>query len=352
MLFYLDIGGDELSSIPAEPLSDALSELIQAHRSGHHLAVISRASAQWIRDHINLSERDKAMLDRIAQDFTQSADLRRSASMFVELRGPTGANLASNGNAIIVKVDRIRDYRVLERSILLVENTAADGSLYSFLLNNALSRPRYANISFDLAHGGGTSLEMEFRRFSEDRRVFGAVVDSDRDSPLSENVKLRRLVSIKSDSGWPLCFPTSPPCREAENIIPMGLAMIFPSGVANASNRVLLAIADAEIRNGHAPDQQFWLFFDIKQGLTSGQIERMRANDKGWIVSKMQLINIQTDRVILRGYGDRMLAQLNAENRFLGELRKLTRERRWSDVFTDFLNEMIWVFLAGPRIRT
>jgi hypothetical protein len=299
-----------------------------------------------------LSERELATLERISQDFTQTADLRRNAFVFVELQGHNTTGFILNGNAIQMALDQIIKYRVLEKSILLVENAATDGMFYQFLIENAHYGPRYANVSFDLGHGGGTTLEMEFRRLANEKRVFAAIVDSDRNSPLAENIKLHRLVCIKAQAGWPICFATSPPCREAENVIPMDLAMKLPSGLGNGSNRYLLAIADAEIVAGHVLGHQFWLFFDLKEGLTGERIEQLEGNEKGWIEAKLRLIGLDLDQVSLGGYGDRMFAQLSAENRFWDELRKLTRERRWGDIFDIFLTELIWCFISPVKVRT
>jgi hypothetical protein len=114
----------------------------------------------------------------------------------------------------------------------------------------------------------------------------------------------------------------------------------------------LLKVSQEEIANGHPLEDQFWLFFDVKEGLTPQKFARLSKKDQAWIISKVQLADIDPSEHAVSGYGDKVLSQVFAENRFKSELWKETRHQNWRGVFSSFLDELVWVFLAGRKIIT
>jgi hypothetical protein len=351
MLFYFDdVAG--LPDLPRETVAAALSDLIRAHRSGHHLVVINRASAMWLTENIDLSQRDAAMLSRIAQDFTQTGDLRRRAKVYVNLSTDRASNLIVNGNAIFISLDRLTQYRLLDRAVLLIENLESDGDLYQYLLENHCTLYACNSVSFERQHGGGADLPKVLGHLVGEFKIVCAVVDSDRPSPMSNGVKFAQLTRIQRDSGWPFCFVSSPPCHESENIVPMSLVMSLPSGVRNRTNAVLLEIEGQEKRRGHALDHRYWLFFDVKEGLTADKFGKMEFSDKKWISSKLELAKIDPFERNIEGYGDNIVRQIFSENRFQSELRKLTRHHDWQNIFSSFLEDFVWILAASKRVVT
>src|ERR1700683_3577136 len=85
MLFFLDSSADELAAVPSDTMANVASELARARRVGHHLIVISRASAEWIIDHVDLSSRDAAMVHRMAQEYAQTASMRHKAKTYIHV---------------------------------------------------------------------------------------------------------------------------------------------------------------------------------------------------------------------------------------------------------------------------
>lgn len=351
MLFYLD-SADGLEALDRDTLSSAVSDLIRSHRLGYHLVVINRAAAGWMRDNIDLSNSDGAMLLRIAQSFAQTGDLRRRAKVYVNLTANRGLDLTVAGNSIFVSIDRLPQYRILERAILLIENLDADGDLYDHLFRNHCDLHSCSNVSFDRHHGGGADLPVVFSHLVRDFRIVCAVVDSDKRSPVTNTQKEANLARIKHEANWPICFFSTTPCHESENILPMGLVMELPSGIRNRTNRVLLRVdAEERLRGGRLEDR-YWLFFDVKEGLTREKFEGMGQLDREWVAAKLQYAGVDPLGEDLAGYGDRVIRQVFAENRFQGELRKLTRHGDWRQVFSSFLEDIVWALVAPRKVVT
>jgi hypothetical protein len=352
MLFNLDLADNELASIARDVLAAAVSDLLRASRLGDHLVVVSRSSCRWLQENLDLSQRENAMLSRLGQDFTQTGDLPRRARVYVSLTHEMQRDLQVNGNAIAVSVRRLVQYRLLERPILLVENIANDGDLFSFLLNNLKDIFGCNYVSFELTHGGGADLPTVFGHRIDEQRIVCGVIDSDRGSPLQANTKLAQMQRIKVDKGWPLSFPSSPPCREAENLVPLTLIMTLPSGFKNSSNDLLLGISRMEDDQALPIDERYCLFFDLKSGLTSAAFGRLNDVNKEWVRNKLLLAKLDPQTSDVAGYGDRVINQIFAENKFQSELRTLVRHQAWRRVFENFFEELIWVFTASPRIAT
>jgi hypothetical protein len=352
MIFYMDISSDDLSSVSEATLTAAVSDLVRAHRVGHHLVVISRPTATWLASNIDLSERDTAMLARISQEYAQTGDLRRRAKPFINVSANEASNLAVTASSITVSLGNLVQYRLLDQPILLVENLESDGALYDFLLRTHGALHECKHISFESQHGGGGDLVMVFKHKMDERRIVCTVFDSDRNAPASGNGKLAVLIEAKEDLRWPLGFPVSPPCREAENIVPMELVMTLPSGVRNAANSIHLNINKHELAQGHPLEEHFWLFFDLKEGIKPDKFGRLAPDERIWIEAKLRLDGIDPTVQKVEGYGNNIIRQIVAEHKFVGELRKLTRRTTWRRVFSPFLEELVWVLAATTRVMT
>jgi hypothetical protein len=168
------------------------------------------------------------MLDRIEQEYAQTGNLRNLAGIYVHLSARPGLNLSNNGNAIAISLNELVHYQVLDPAILLIEDIESDGSLYAFLLHNHCNLHGCSHVSYDLRHGGGENLSKVFEHEINSRKIVCGIVDSDQNSPLTINRKLAALRAIARDLGWPFAFALSPPCREAENIVPFPLVMALP----------------------------------------------------------------------------------------------------------------------------
>jgi hypothetical protein len=186
MLFYCDLTS-ELRTLHEDTLSEAFSELLRAHRLGHHLVVITRESATWLEEHVHLSIPDGAMLRRVAQTYSQTGDLPRRAAVFVRLCANRDSNLTVNGKTVNISIEGLLRYRLLDKVALVSENQAFDGCFYEFLLRNHCDLHSCSPISFDLHHGGGPDTVRVFGALVNDRRIVCGIFDSDRNTPGSDN---------------------------------------------------------------------------------------------------------------------------------------------------------------------
>jgi hypothetical protein len=351
MLFHLEFRR-ELTELSADALSNPISALINAHRSGTHFVVIDRQTAKWLGENVDLSRRDLAMLDRIAQEFTQAGSLRNRAGVYVRLSADPTSHLDRQGNAITIALQRLTACRILERTVLLLENAENDGNLYEFLLRNHCDLHGISHIEFDRSHGGGADLSREFVRLMRARRIVYATIDSDADSPYSPNSKLQALAREAAQERWPLGFSMSPPCREAENLVPMEIVMGLQSGFRNPTNQIMLEVERLERGAGERPEHYYWLFFDLKLGLTSQRFRELSPNDGPWVLAKLQLAKCDPNAQDVGGYGERVVPQLFAANRMQSDLRNKTRQHDWRDVFAAFLDGILWPMIAARKVVT
>jgi hypothetical protein len=353
MLFYLDSSADELSSCLDEGrLAAVASDLARARRNGDHLIVISRSTAEWIKDNVDLSNRDKAILTQIAQEFTQTGNLRNTARCYVRISTEASASVTIRESVISMPVRYITQHQLLERPILLVENRESDGEFYEFILHNHCDLHTCPYVSYDIYHGGGADLPKVFSRLVAERKVICSVIDGDRSSPLSSETKRRRIQRIKEEAGWPLAFALSPPCREVENMLPMTLVFGLSSGFRNASNSVLLKIQEQEVARRHSANEYYWLFFDVKGGLSLTKLSGLAPLERNWIEEKLALAGFDATKRNLSGYGDNVMRQLFEGNNRAKELRRMTRQQSWRVCFSVFVEELIWPLAASPRVIT
>ncbi|MGJ5041883.1 MULTISPECIES: hypothetical protein [unclassified Bradyrhizobium] len=352
MLFHLDEPVQELSKLDADQLAEVVSDLLGAARLGYHVVAISRTSASWINANIDLSMRERAMLSRISSDYTQAAGLRKVAKRYINLTSNDLLHLGVTGNCVSVAVLRLKQCRLLERSVLLVENINSDGAIYEFLLSNRHKSIGCPAISFVRYHGGGDDLPKVMEHLIVERRIVCAVVDSDKSAPISFNKKMHRLSKVSDGFSWPLCFLLTPPAREAESLVPLAIVAQLPCGKGSVTNGVHLNIAAAEKVGGHASTDAFWLYFDLKEGVSVEKVNRLNDAERDWLTGKLSLVGIDPAHVSIPGYGENIIKQLFESNRLLGEYRDAVQHRSWRDVFDHFISEMVWIFAGAPRVRT
>jgi hypothetical protein len=203
-------------------------------------------------------------------------------------------------------------------------------------------------------HGGGADLVTVFIEQIRRGRVVCGIVDTDRCSPISQAFTKRDAMRrIAAEMNWPLAFGFSPPCREAENCVPMNLIMEIQSGQTNASNGHFLQIAEKEIADRQDCTTAFWLFVDLKEGLSPDNLSKLaNANDRAWLEEKLELIDLDINQRPLLGYGTKVFDQIAVHGHHLAALRSLTRQNHWRTVFSEFMDLLVWIFAGGRRIAT
>src|SRR5713226_320841 len=247
------------------------------------------------------------MLERIAHEYTQRANLVRKAPRYIRVANRS-TEPAPDGRSISVTFDDLTSSRILERSVLLVENIKRDGLLYGELIKAHYDLHDCPVPAYEAMHGGGADLATVFVEQIRRKRIVCGIVDSDRYSPDSGSAsKLEALRRLADQLAWPFAFAISPPCREAENCIPMELMMSLQCGKSNTANHQYLKIADHEKQQQHDCKRSFWLFVDLKQGLSEKTVHKLTdARDKAWVTEKLGILGLELTTVSIHGFGDKV----------------------------------------------
>jgi hypothetical protein len=354
MLFNLDCSVAELEPVNREILDIAIRELLRSHRLGNHVVVISRPICSLLLGIADLTRADRAMLERIAHESTQKANLSKLASHYVNVTPIESDDLKITGRAIHLSFERLGKSKVLERSVLLVENLRRDGLLYSELIRNHFDMHGCTPPSYEPMHGGGNDIGAVFVSQIKGERIVCGIVDSDRSSPIHpDSPKLRALLKISNSMKWPLAFAISPPCREAENCLPMDLLMSLQCGEQNPANQFFLKVSKEERSQGHDRTHSYWLFADLKLGIDADRVAKISdQNEKDWVLQKVRLGALDLNISSVAGYGHKVFDQLAVHGEHLSRLRRLTRHPSWREIFEAFLDHLVWIFAGGHRIAT
>jgi hypothetical protein len=353
MLFELKFTPDSIAGLDQIKIDEALGSLLRAHRRGHHVIVISRELCGYFLRVSDLTKSDRAMLERLSSEYAQRALLSDAASIFVKVTTDARDDFSIEGNARRISLLTLSQTRLLDPSVLLVENLKRDGLLYGEILKNHYDLHSCPYPHYEPMHGGGDDLPIVFEAQIQQTRIVCSIVDSDRAAPHASNSqKLLILKRIICSNGQALACAVTPPCREAENCVPRDILMALPSGKANVSRSQYFNLADCEERAACSPLEAFWLFADLKNGLCSNAFAKLSPDNQRWVENKLRAIGLDPNRDEIAGFGSRVFDQLLDDNELLSEFRTKTRHKLWREVFDIFVRSIIWVFAGGHRLAT
>ena len=273
-------------------LGDPIREALRAHRLGYHIVTMRRDIAEWIIKNMSLNDRERATIGRIKDDVTQHLGLANRAIRYIRLVDKVPGSYREIGNAIDISVEESTLLKIFEQPVLLVEDIQSDGELYRLTLENMFVPMRMPHPRFELQHGGGARIVEVFRSKVRDSRIVFAIYDSDRMCPQhSDTSKSHGFQEICASSGWPLAFWRSPPCHEAENMIPF--EVICNTRYLDQCKAIshLIEIAEKEAAFKLSKSDRYWLYFDIKQGMSPERYSNINHEaTRNWIKSKLQLV--------------------------------------------------------------
>lgn len=352
MLIHLDFDHDALRSVDTSLLSSAVTELLRCHRYGHHLLVINRRLSRSLLSELTLSAADRAALERIGQEYTQSADLLRRSPLYIVVKLDAQVPMRNVGSAIEISIATISEPYLLDRVVLIVEDSESDGRMYELLLDNLRDRLKVPPLNWEIIHGGGERTASVLSDKIDDRRIVCTIIDSDRSAPSHDPVvKSSRLKRIAAEQSWPLSIVATLPCREIENLIPLDVVRYIPTAVQRSDTvQNLILIETAEARGGVDHRERFWLHFDVKEGLSNETLQRLASEgDRNWIHEKLQLIGINPMSFRIEGFGTRVVPQVLDDNQLCAAFRRSVRTNQWWDVFGDCFAELMWACVAARR---
>ena len=352
MLIRFSLSIDALEALTSEEIEMPFSELLRAHRNGCHLFVVERDVADYLSQRIELSNQDKALLRRLHHEFTQLGRLHERATTYIEISVP-GEKPVRRGRCLRLPLDLI-SYRTFGgAALLLTENARFDGRLIRFVLRCVRDVSRGPSFSFEDVHGGGASIVDGLVEALDARNVGICVLDTDRRSPFSDVCAVtKKAINTSAKSDWPLFVVVPLPCHELENVIPHEVIMMMQSSIGCKWNSMVSRIKEWESKGSKREVEAFWLFFDVKEGLSSDEILSLSKDGREWIGQRLNVAGAFSGEWRYSGYGSSVVPQLLEDNRALDEIRKRIREPTWWKVFGEVFSDIVWFGAASKRLNT
>jgi len=302
---------------------------------------------------IDLSRADRALLTRLASEFTQTGGLHRRCAAYLSILNFFDEEIRQNEAKVEISLGAISASRLLEPTLLVVENIATDGWLLDQILSVAAIRAQLGAFKIDTVHGGGDDIANVVDALLPQKRALVVLIDSDKNAPMSAPTpKLARFERVFRKHGWFIGCVDCPPCRELENLIPLDVLMGLPSGVSCEANPVLLQISNAEERSSVALLERLNLYFDLKLGTCTDKFRELLPNERAWMELKLNLAGLDKDNFSIPGYGDKIINQIKAEGRHIANLRSSLRDSDWTANFLNFFFTILWYFISSRRLVT
>lgn len=348
MIFEIDATQAQLHAFDPILLSRLLTEVLRAHRLGHHLVIMPRQTSLWFLANVQLGLMERATVERLVGEFTQTGSLRDLALERLRIVGDHVGPPVSIGNAVHMSFEEASNLSLSDKSILLVEDTASDGRLYVAIFDQLKRRVGTNSISMDVHHGGGERIiEVLAQRIGE-RRIVCMLADSDRNAPSSpEPAKISDARKLAEDAGWPLVEAVALPCREIENLIPLSIVRDLQSAKERGAEiKVFTVIEDAEAKLATTAKERFWLFVDLKSGLSDEQMEKLSDDERTWVVSRLAMAGSARS---YRGFGNTIVSQVLASNAAMAALSAQIRREDWWARFEVTFARVLWFLMASRR---
>lgn len=179
----------ELMSGPdprGEPtLSDAVSNLCGAHRSGQHLLYLDRQVAGWLLDGVELREQDRGLLRLLRGKATAQAATLDWAPERVQVVSRSAAGARWEGKVCRVPWTWFTPHARAAPASLIGEDLGNDVAIYSCMAT-ALLRELGYHCALDCQSGGGDRTGLTLANRAGKPGLAIGIVDSDRPTPTSK----------------------------------------------------------------------------------------------------------------------------------------------------------------------
>lgn len=352
MLIHWEWDENSEALLASQNLAPIVSDILRARRMGTHLIVIDRRLSTRLQQ-LDLSQSDRAILNRLGHEFTQTGSLHRFSPNYIRVSNSANATASRLGAAFIVPLTYLRDTRLLDFPVLLVENLDSDGWLLSMCMKVSAECFRRGPLSFDLAHGGGDDIHKVLSHLIRAGRAVHAVVDSDRNSPHPTTIgKMKRLERVIGASNSILARASALPCREAENLIPSRIVVQTPAALGKQLNTIAIEVEDAETASGTPHHDRYWSYVDLKNGLNPAKFLAMTEDEQEWITSKLLLAGEDATASDFDGYGNTLVPQIRDNGSLAGQLRAALKGSEWREAFAGFFDPVCWFFLGTTKVIT
>ena len=344
---------EELETLEPETLELPLSELLRAHRNGFHLVVIERNTAEFLIHKVSLSGSDKALLKRLHQQFTQNGRLHERAPVYIEVN-VGGDAIKKEGRCFRVPLNFIGANTFGAPSQLLTEDANYDAKLINFILRSVRDVSGAPTFSFVEEHGGGASTLQRYISGLCGKKIGICIMDTDRKSPFADICGItKQAITARGESNWPLFDVVPLPCHELENVVPHTVVSTLNCAAGCEWNSKIPRIENWERLGRKSENEAFWLFFDVKRGLSHVDVELLSEKEVAWVQPRLNVLGTLPAGWTYPGYGKSVVAQLLDNNRALDAFRKAIRHSAWQRIFVQYFVNIIWVGAAsGIKLNT
>lgn len=349
MIVEFRISIADLKSIKRDTLEESLQELLIAYKRGYHLLVIPPDIAKWISRNIKLINADRALIERIGREYTQSKFLALSALLKLVVVKEQNT-LLKQGDEYLIGLDLIPGARLLQPTVLIVENLENDGEFYTAVFRFCSEHLRYSATMFDLRHGGGTSVKRVGEHLVGQRRIVCIIVDSDLSAPnQTQNGKVAKILKLAEETGWPLINTLCLPVREIDNLVPLHIIDRLPCAKQKANSvDILNRITSQEMKLGIKPEEFYIRFFDLKNGINRNIVTQITDPAvRKWIESKLALANVSE----VEGFGDSIIPQTLQSIEASKMLKKHVEKPDWWGLFGKEFARTVWFGIAPKALK-
>ncbi|MNE00019.1 hypothetical protein D3C80_924140 [compost metagenome] len=328
------------------------AEILRSHRFGHHLVVIDRKLAIFLNK-LEISGEDKAMLNRLAGDYTQNGNIHLQAAVYIDIINSLTNEISRDPKSYSMSLGYVLNSRVLEPTTLLLENLHNDGWLYDEIFKYVATKNRLISFKYTGTHGGGDDIPNILSAVIGEGRIALTLIDSDAAAPSSRpKDKLSRLKQVSQSVNPEISHIQSLPVREIENLIPLEVILKLPCAANNSTNEVLLRIRDHEINNEHPLMDHFCLYFDYKVGIPIPRPGQLDDEETRWIRDKLRIGGIILGDEVVSGYGSTIVNQLRNANALTAAFHERIRHKDWVNRYLEFFSNLIWYFVSARRLVT
>lgn len=354
MVMLIEIGKDVVNRAAGNDgkAIDVLKDLAFAFKKCMHIVYTDRKSIENILEIDKLSSEDKMIYRIVGQKMTSYMHFYKHITFhaFVTFDKPS----AITTDLAIVNPNDAKDFEFYSKTFLLTENQR-DASFFEFVTDYYMRKTQirgFRKVSEDIPGGGDTTAQNCDEQIKNRKHFCLAIVDSDlqyKDGCIKEtSLKVKRCVDSKSPFNCQYYIIED--LSEIENMIPFHIISTFPIYKDNSIVKDgLLFCLD---------------YFDFKKGLTTNEL----INDefyKYWIATIGHLREISDEvesyrrkavrcgcrekyvkekqKVLIDGFGEKLLATVMDDSRALTSLRSVT------DVDLSPAQQIVW-YTMGQMI--
>ena len=366
MIFQLACTVAALAAASSEEMEDLFSRLLDADRVGRHFFVAERQLCDWAYQNLDLSGRDRGHLMTVREQYASRQGLVTGALARVNvLIGNRAVSLAAKGRFEIGHRALLGGEYLLRKVSLVVEDIDSDAALYRTIFSEIASCNRMPPFGFEPVHGGGGGIGRVFDSEVGKAIIVVCLVDNDklalmdRKSSSAREV-LRNYTRRNLEAGREEeCFiglAATTVGRELENYIPLSALRQIPQYRLYPHYQLIERILRRDEMT--EPSNAFWLYFDVKSGLTGTRVLEKHQNGcisqevVSWICDKVGCSREGLEHLHIGRFEGRVVNVFLECNEALAEFHRVVRGERWREAFGGYFEEVLWFLVAPPSERT